>query len=244
MDHEEALFQPDAGPLREKRQVPLHVGSAPAEEFLPIGLRDGVDRLMDHYDIEDICAEAERRARIRRILPPAPGVRTFVTAGRLSPEKNHALLIRAFDRVHQENPDTRLVILGAGPLMGSLDHLVAELGLRTAIQLAGHQSNPYGIMAQSDCFVLSSEYEGQPMVLLEALVLGLPVVTTRFASVADALPEGSGRVVDASAAALAEGMREFLRGEVSAVPFDYLAYNRQATNEFYRAIGAGVDRSA
>jgi glycosyltransferase involved in cell wall biosynthesis len=81
------------------------------------------------------------------------------------------------------------------------------------------------------------------MVLLEALVLGLPVVTTAFASVKDALPDGCGLVVDASVAALAEGMRAYLRGEVPNQPFDYVAYNREATEEFYRAIGAGQVRS-
>ena len=56
----------------------------------------------------------QRRATVVRVLPPAPGVQTFVTVGRLSSEKNHARLISAFDLIHQENPNTRLVILGSG----------------------------------------------------------------------------------------------------------------------------------
>ena len=114
----------------------------------------------------------------------------------------------------------------------------AELGLTSAVTFAGHQDNPYVIVANSDCFVLSSDYEGQPMVLLEAMVLGRPVVTTEFGSVRGALPEGYGRIVALKVGALADGLRAFLRGEVASLPFDAAAYNRTATDEFYRAIGA------
>jgi hypothetical protein len=64
-------------------------------------------------------------------------------------------------------------------------------------------------------------------------------VTTAFGSVDGALPEGYGRVVPRSVDGLADGMRAFLRGDVPAKPFDYVSYNRDATEEFYRAIGAG-----
>jgi CDP-glycerol glycerophosphotransferase len=210
----------------------------PTEVFCPTDLRASIDRLAAHHPIDAIAEEATRRAHVHEILPTAPGTRTFVTAGRLSPEKNHARLIKAFDLVHQEHPKTRLVILGSGPLKDPLEQLVTDLGLHAAVTLAGHQPNPYSVMANADCFVMSSDYEGQPMVVLEALVLGLPVISTSFASVADAFPEGCGLVVDSSVPALAAGMKSFLRGEVEVQPFDYEAYNREATEEFYRAIGA------
>jgi Glycosyltransferase len=93
-------------------------------------------------------------------------------------------------------------------------------------------------MAASDCFVLSSNYEGQPMVILEALTLGLPVVTVDFGSARDALPTGTGLVVPTTDEGLAEGMRAYLRGEVSIGDFDPDAYNAEAMHQFYRAIGA------
>jgi CDP-glycerol glycerophosphotransferase (TagB/SpsB family)/glycosyltransferase involved in cell wall biosynthesis len=182
-------------------------------------------------------------ARVLRLaqdgaLPARPGVRTFVTAGRLSPEKNHERLVRAFAQLHEGEAAIRLVVLGAGPLLDSLRALVDELRLADAVTLAGHQDNPFPAMAAADCFVLSSDYEGQPMVLLEALVIGLPIVSTAFGSVRDALPAGTGLVVARDVDALADGMRAFLRGEVPNPPFDHVAYNRLATEEFYRAIGA------
>ncbi|MHB1173006.1 MAG: CDP-glycerol glycerophosphotransferase family protein [Lacisediminihabitans sp.] len=166
------------------------------------------------------------------------GTTTFVCVGRLSPEKNHARLLRAFARVHAETPSTRLLLVGDGPLYRELENLVVRLGLGDAIFLTGHQANPHAIMARADCFVLSSDYEGQPMVILEALVLRLPVVTVAFGSVLDAVPEGSGLVVPATDEGLAEGLRAYLRGAVPASGFDDVAYNREAIEQFYRAIGA------
>ncbi|MGO4537024.1 CDP-glycerol glycerophosphotransferase family protein [Leifsonia sp. 2MCAF36] len=165
-------------------------------------------------------------------------VTTFVNVGRLSPEKNQARLIRAFAAVHAENPRTRLVIVGSGPLAGELEALVGELRLQGSVFLTGMQRNPHAIMAKADCFVLSSDYEGQPMVLLEALVLQLSIVTVEFASAKNALPAGSGMVVPQSVEGVADGMRAYLRGDVPDSHFDYTAYNRKAVSEFYRAIGA------
>jgi glycosyltransferase involved in cell wall biosynthesis len=167
-----------------------------------------------------------------------PRSKTFVTVGRLSPEKNHERLLRAFALVHQDDPGTSLLIVGDGPLRADLTRLTAVLGITESVTLAGHLPNPYRAMAQCGCFVLSSDYEGQPMVILEALVLGLPVVSTAFASVSDALPQGSGLVVAATVDALADGMRAHLRGEVPTAPFDGAVYNQHAMDEFYRAIGA------
>lgn len=168
-----------------------------------------------------------------------PGEQTFVTIGRLSTEKNHERLIRAFAEVHAEHPNTRLVIIGTGPLADFLADLVSGLGLADCVELAGFQSNPYPALAGSDCFVLSSDHEGQPMVILEALTVGVPVVATDFSSSASALPDGNGLIVPRSVAGVAEGMRAFLAGEVPHKDFDPERYNQQAMREFYRAIEAG-----
>ena len=162
---------------------------------------------------------------------------TFVTIGRLSPEKNQARLIRAFAIVHARHPLTRLVIVGAGPLKAELGALIRDLNLSEAITLTGALTNPYPVLAAADCFVLSSDYEGAPMVILEALVLGRPVVTVAFASVHDALPNAAGLVVPQTDVALAAGLTAFLRGEVVASPFNHAAYGHRAVTEFYRAIG-------
>src|SRR5699024_124454 len=76
-------------------------------------LPDIVDTVAGTFGLDAIEDEVQRQRDIARVVPDAPGVTTFVTAGRLSTEKNHARLIDAFARVHQDNPATRLVILGS-----------------------------------------------------------------------------------------------------------------------------------
>lgn len=212
-----------------------------AEDLPPVDPADlgaAVQRLVEVHAADAVAEEARRRATVERFVSGEPGVTTFVTAGRLSPEKNHLRLVEAFATVYAANRDTRLVVLGRGPLSRQLNARVAELGLQDVVSLAGHLANPYAVLAASDCFVLSSDYEGQPMVFLEAMTLGLPIVTTAFDSVEDALPQDCGLVVERSVPALAEGMVAFLDGTVPTKPFDAEAYNRDAMEEFYRAIGA------
>jgi glycosyltransferase involved in cell wall biosynthesis len=123
-------------------------------------------------------------------------------------------------------------------MLDGLKTRVDRLGLSEVVTIAGQQANPYAIMAQCDCFVLSSDYEGHPMVFLEARVLGLPIVSTDFPSINGALPEGAGLVVSRDTQALAAGMRSALAGEVPTKPFDAAAYNAEVIAEFYSAIGA------
>ncbi len=111
-------------------------------------------------------------------FPARPDVPVLVAAGRLHPQKGFAHLIRAFSIVRQVLP-CKLVILGEGPLRAELETLVASLGLADDIALPGFQENPYNYMAQSTMFVLSSLFEGFGNVLVDALALGVPVVSTR-----------------------------------------------------------------
>jgi CDP-glycerol glycerophosphotransferase len=180
----------------------------------------------------------EWRELLERLVNCPPDTTTFVTVGRLSPEKNHDRMIRAFAQVHAENPKTRLIIISDGPLRANLDALIEELAVTDSVIMAGQHNNPYAIMKSADCFVMSSDYEGQPMVILEARVLGLPVVSTDFASVRGSLPEGVGLVVPRSVEGMADGLRAMLAGTVPNPPFDYEAYNRDAVDQFYRVIGA------
>ena len=191
--------------------------------------------LLEHYAVEDVLREA--RGRLRLTTPTAEqGTTTFVNVGRLSPAKNHARLIKAFAKVHERNPHIRLIIMGYGPLEPELQALINTLGMDSAITLAGLVDNPFAIEAEADCFVLSSDYEGQPMVILEARVLGLPVITTAFSSVGDSVPEDAGIVVPQTVKGVAQGLQAFLDGKVQAKALDTVAYNAEAMRQFDAAI--------
>jgi glycosyltransferase involved in cell wall biosynthesis len=101
----------------------------------------------------------------------------IVGAGRLTPEKDFATLIKAFHRLRQHK-DCRLLILGEGPLRQDLERLADELGLTDYVSLAGYQANPFAYMKKASLFVLSSAWEGSGNVLVEALALGIPSVST------------------------------------------------------------------
>jgi glycosyltransferase involved in cell wall biosynthesis len=224
--------------LRLGRGVDAVDHGRPPAVVLPNTLSEAMSALAQRYGIEGLVAEVERLQIVDRFARGEPGAFTFVTVGRLSPEKNDDRLIEAFDLVRQEHPLARLVIVGGGPMLDGLKTRVDRLGLSEVVTIAGQQANPYAIMAQCDCFVLSSDYEGHPMVFLEARVLGLPIVSTDFPSVNGALPEGAGLVVSRDTQALAAGMRSALAGEVPTKPFDAAAYNAEVIAEFYSAIGA------
>jgi len=102
----------------------------------------------------------------------------------------------------------------------------------------GKVDNPFAILAQSDCFVLSSDYEGQPMVILEARTLGLPVITTSFSSVGDSVPPDAGIVVPKSVEGVVDGLQRFVAGKVPSGSFDFHAYNAEAVAQFRQAIGS------
>lgn len=100
----------------------------------------------------------------------------FVTVGRLSGQKNHALMIEAFAS-HAIAGDT-LVIAGEGLERAQLEKRIAALGLAGRVTLAGHVDDVKPLLASADAFVLSSDYEGVPAALIEAIAAGLPIVTT------------------------------------------------------------------
>ncbi len=105
------------------------------------------------------------------------GLPVVVAAGSLSPQKDFATLLRAFAVLAEERP-ARLVILGEGGGRDDLLALAVELGVAEHIDLPGHVINPYKYLATASVFVLSSAWEGLPLILIEAMACGCPVVST------------------------------------------------------------------
>ncbi len=100
-----------------------------------------------------------------------------LSAGRLSPEKDFTTLLRAFHQVSQ-GTDRKLVILGDGKQRETLLSLAQDLQIDQVVDLPGYVENPYKYMRQADVFTLSSSLEGFGNVLVEAMAVGTPVVST------------------------------------------------------------------
>lgn len=102
----------------------------------------------------------------------------IVTCGRLSPQKNHKMLIEAMIQVHQLHSKVRLEIYGSGSEESSLKDLIQQKNADSYIFLKGRSNNVIEILLQADIFVLSSNYEGMPNALMEAMAMGLPCIST------------------------------------------------------------------
>jgi glycosyltransferase involved in cell wall biosynthesis len=118
---------------------------------------------------------AQLRARPRVARPPQGG-RRFVAVGRLASQKNFALMLRAF-RIGACDDDS-LVIIGDGPERDRLISLATGLGIGERVEFRGYVPEPSALLAQFDICLLSSDYEGVPAVVLEALAARLPVIAT------------------------------------------------------------------
>lgn len=101
----------------------------------------------------------------------------IVTTGRLTAQKNHKMLIRAFAAIADKISDN-LIIYGEGELRGELESLIAELHLENRVFLPGSVKNVADTIKSAKLFVLSSDYEGMPNSLMEAMALGIPCIST------------------------------------------------------------------
>ena len=102
----------------------------------------------------------------------------IVTCGRLTEQKNHAMLINAFAEVQKKYPFATLKIYGDGTLKDKLQKQIDDLGLSSTAHLMGATSDVTRALQTADLFVLSSDYEGMPNALMEAMAAGVPCIST------------------------------------------------------------------
>ena len=114
----------------------------------------------------------------------------IVSVGRLEPQKNQKLLIESFSMLAEELPDYNLVIYGEGSLRKELEAFVESKGLTNRVFLPGAKSGIQNYIKDASLFVLSSDYEGIPNALIEAMAIGLPCVST------DCSPGGARELIE------------------------------------------------
>lgn len=113
-----------------------------------------------------------------RVTPTPMQEKKIVTCGRLEKQKRFDLLIAAFDQLCDEFPEYKLEIYGVGALQEQLQAQIDSLGRQDKIQLMGRCEDVPNTIKSASLFALSSDYEGLPNALMEAMALGLPVVST------------------------------------------------------------------
>ncbi len=149
-------------------------------------------------------AAADLDARAALGLPD--GVFVVAHVGRFVPVKNHRRLITAFARVRERLPGAVLALAGDGELRANLERLTAELGLVEAVRFLGLRDDVPRVLAAADLVVLSSDSEGLPLALIEAMAAGRPTVATRAAGRDVVRPETGLLVPTEDTKALAEAI--------------------------------------
>ncbi len=196
-----------------------------------------------------IVPEIIRSQAAQTLANTAPGVpvpesfaghRRLVMLGRLSPEKNPMRMLDALRIALEAGHKLVLYIVGEGPLQSAVTSYVRKLDLVSNTVLCGPLQNPFPLLKACDCLVMSSDYEGQPMVILEALTLGKGVIACDIPGTRNSLRGGYGHLVEKTAAGLAHGFGELAEGRLQFKPFDAEAYVTECAAEFLLQSGTGT----
>ena len=114
----------------------------------------------------------------------------FVCVARFAPQKNHALLLKAFAQGPASDPNAHLVLVGEGALREQLEEQAKNLGLARQAHFLGLRADIPDVLGAMDVFMLSSDYEGNPLSVMEAMASGLPIVSTAAGGVPDLFDSG------------------------------------------------------
>ncbi|MDO5293782.1 MAG: glycosyltransferase [bacterium] len=120
----------------------------------------------------------------------------YINVARLHKIKNQKLLIAAFTGVKKKLPNSKLLIVGDGPLMSELKRLTEELGVSNSVFFLGNRNDVANLLRHSDVFVLSSNSEACPMTVLEAMASGLPIISTDVGGVKELIGDNAGILVE------------------------------------------------
>jgi glycosyltransferase involved in cell wall biosynthesis len=162
---------------------------------------------------------AERADQVRQEFGIPTDAFVLACVANLRPVKNHLLLIDAASRVLASRPDALFVLAGDGPLRGQVLAEIDRRGLRNRIRFLGRVPQANRLVAAADVLLLCSHSEGMPVVVMEAIAAGVPVVSTAVGGVPELIHNNRNGILTqpGSPEALAEGILQAMRPEVYPV---------------------------
>lgn len=189
--------------------APVAIGDAIATSIVDLYGVSPAATIPNGIAVADFQVDPSVRREVRASLGLSESAPVFIAVGRLNPQKNHAGLLAAFAAVGA--PDACLLIAGEGQLRSALMDQIGRLGLAERVRLLGVRPDVARLFAAADVFVLASHYEGNPLVVMEAMAAGLPVIATAVGSVPELVGEGTGWLVEPDhSASLTRAMRAAL----------------------------------
>lgn len=178
----------EAGPRLERfyrwtdrlATLTTNVSHDAVKRYLDVGLsRPGKIRYMPNgLDLARFARDPAVGAAKRSELGLATGDFLWLAVGRLEEQKDYPTMLAAMVRALGLRPDARLLVVGVGPLQDALEREAGVLGLGDAVRFLGIRKDVPALMSAADGYLMSSAWEGLPMVLLEASAAGLPIVAT------------------------------------------------------------------
>ena len=166
----------------------------------------------------------------------------IINIGRFSKEKGHFRLIDAFTEAQAKNIDKKMqlwILGGYGALYEETVDYAGKSKYSDSIFIIKSLSNPYPLLKKMNLFVMSSEYEGFPNVIIESLILKIPVVSTSIPGVKEFLEQGYGYLVENSKEGLEYGIQKYLNGELKESNFDFIKHNKFAKSQFATLVKDG-----
>lgn len=127
-------------------------------------------------DIEKFKFDEVARKKLRKELGIKDNTIVIGHVGRFVQQKNHTFLVDVFKEYHKKNPDSKLLLVGSGPLEDEIKKIVERLGLKDSVLFLGQRNDINKLYSAMDIFCLPSLYEGLPVVGIEAQAAGLPCV--------------------------------------------------------------------
>ncbi len=167
--------------------------------------------MVNGIDAERFKPDFERRAILRQEMGLSPDVKLILAVGRFYEPKDYPNLLSAFTCMADDFPSAQLWIAGDGPLMEKMKMLAVELGVGSRVKFLGARSDIPDLMKVTDLYVLSSAWEGLPLVVGEAMASERLVVATDCGGVREFLGDAGILVEPKNSIALADGLRAGLR---------------------------------
>ena len=174
------------------------------------GIQERLHVIYNTFDIEDIRIKADEN--IEENFYSNKSIK-LCTVGTLNKVKGFDRLIQILDRIKMDGNDFILNIIGEGPGRTLLEQLIEKYNLQKNIFLLGFKSNPYKYISKSDLFVSASHTEGFSSVVVESVILGVPVITTKTSGMTEILGENDefGLVVENNEEALYMGLKRLIQ---------------------------------
>lgn len=174
-----------------------NVSQAAVDRYLRVGVAppDKLVLVPNGVDTSAYAPNPEIRSATRAALGLGDRF-AWLAVGNLREPKDYPNLLAAVAKLRNDCRDLLLLIAGAGPLEGRLQEIIRTDGLADMVKLLGHRTDVASLMNAADAFVISSAWEGLPMVLLEASACGLPIVATQVGGNAEVVLNGQSGLLE------------------------------------------------